>query len=422
MSRRRASVSMLFDAAFRPGGGGGGSGTLGLDEAWLRAQHLPTVKLCKCIGAATREEVVGRSAFRAVKDGPKAIALKEEAKSFTVYMFDVTDEAGATWAVEKRFSEILKFKKDLVSGGDLDMVKAWDLPSKVAVKKSHRKMQDETINQRKAIVETFLSLCVSFCGGHPLVKLFFNPSAAAEQALEEGDERDDDDEGDATAAAVVGRGGGLEPEPEQQAVALSEGVPPRLTKRLSVDWEEPEPEPEQEDDSDEESSEEDQQGEESADGFGPGGGAWLLQPHLSDEGGSTFGGGGVGTVGQDSRWSVAQLIEDQTPFVPADETRQQLWIAKIYQGTLPTMAYESVHVQKLVSRQALRDREGGSNMRSLRLTSEALLVVQPPDRLRARIEYVDVINGRVDGDGFVTLTISAEGKRSFRRYQCGQAW
>ena len=97
---------------------------------------------------------------RVVKDGPKAAAHKQDEKLYTVYVFAITDEHNTTWQVSKRFSEIRDFKAQLVKSG-ADIVKGWELPSKVPVKKSQKKMNEATIAERKEKLETFLSLSVS---------------------------------------------------------------------------------------------------------------------------------------------------------------------------------------------------------------------------------------------------------------------
>ena len=357
----------------------------------LRAQSMPVVTECRCAGIATREERLGRSVSRAVKGVPQAIAHSEVQRQYTVYEFVVTDQHGASWKIEKRFSEIKQFKHDLVNGG-ADVVKGWELPSKIAVTKSQRKMAEETINQRKAIVETFLSLCVSFCGGHPLVKVFFSDHSVYPPLLEEDGEEDDEH-----SAA-----------PE---LPVTEGVPPYLANRLGATLEEPEPEPEQEPDSDEESEGEH---EESTSG-GEVDPTWATNDAATRGSSDTMSGRALGAAA--GRWTVAQLLEDQAKLVPAEETRQQLRIARVYQSTLPTQVFDCVHVQKRVARR----REGGSNMRSLRLTSDELIVIRPPERISAVIEYVNVIAGRIEGDNFVMLTVVVEGKRTRRRYQCGRA-
>ena len=359
----------------------------------MRAQSMPVITECRCAGIATREERLGRSVRRAVKGVPQAIAHSEVQRQYTVYEFVVTDQHGASWQIEKRFSEIKKFKHDLVNGG-VDVVKGWELPSKIAVTKSQRKMAEETINQRKAIVETFLSLCVSFCGGHPLVKDFFSDHSVYPPVLEEDGEEDDEH-----SAAP------------EQPVQVTEGVPPYLTNRLGAALEEPEPEPEpepgQEPDSDEES-----EGEHDESRNDP---TWATNGAARRDSSDATSGRALRAAA--GRWTVAQLLEDQAKFVPADETRQQLRIARVYQSTLPTQVFDCVHVQNRV---ALR-RQGGSNMRSLRLTSDALIVIRPPQRISAVIEYVNVIAGRIEGDNFVMLTVVVEGKRTRRRYQCGRA-
>eukprot|EP01043_Picozoa_sp_COSAG02_P045588 COSAG02_NODE_4185_length_5653_cov_9.004861_3_plen_1007_part_00 len=400
MSLRRGSVSVLFDhvqSSLR-------QDSAALTEAdGLRAQSLPVIAECRCAGIATREERLGRSMRTAVKGVPQAIAHREVQRQYTVYEFVVTDQHGESWQVEKRFSEIKQFKKDLISGG-VDVVKGWELPSKLAVTKSQRKMAEETIIQRKAIVETFLSLCVSFCGGHPLVKIFFHP--AYEPLLEEddGDEEEEENDGDESPAA-----------PEQLA-HVAEGVPPHLTNLLGATLEEPEPEPEQEPDSDEESEGE----QDESTGSRGGDAVWATNgaARRGSSDGSTSGANGERAAGVAvGRWTVSQLLEDQAKFVPAEETRQQLRVAQVYQSTLPTQVFDCVHVQKRVARR----RETGSNMRSLRLTSEALVVIRPPERISAAIQYVDVLSGRIEGDNFVMLSVAVEGKRTWRRYQCGRA-
>lgn len=143
----------------------------GPDPVIEAAKELPRIDLCRCSGIEQRVELVTRSVKRIVKDGPKAAANKEDEKMYTVYLFTVTDEHQSTWTVAKRFSEIRDFKQSLVRSG-ADIVKGWELPSKVPLKKSQKKMNEATIAERKQTLETFLSLSVSFFGKHPVVKKF----------------------------------------------------------------------------------------------------------------------------------------------------------------------------------------------------------------------------------------------------------
>jgi hypothetical protein len=153
---------------------------------------------------------------RTIADGPQTIAKKEREKMFTVsapctlgrvwsgrrvgllslnltaapvssqmYLFEVKDENNKTWNVERRFSQIKAFKKELVSSG-AEIVKGWELPSTIAFKKNHRKLAPETVEKRKAMLETFLSLAVSFFGKHPLVKRFLASEDDQRMLMEHG--------------------------------------------------------------------------------------------------------------------------------------------------------------------------------------------------------------------------------------------
>ena len=152
----------------------------GPDPVIEAAKDLPRIDMCQCTGTQERQETVRRSAKQVVKDvgtrknPKKMVKEKEYDKVYTAYVFRVTDEHKQSWQVEKRFSEIRQFKKDLVKSG-ADIVKGWELPAKAnvkAVKKSSRKMNEAVIAERKQQLETFMSLSVSFFGKHPIVKYF----------------------------------------------------------------------------------------------------------------------------------------------------------------------------------------------------------------------------------------------------------
>jgi hypothetical protein len=152
------------------------------------AKTLPRIELCRCVDVSQRVEAKQRSLRTTLTSGPgrkDVWAAKEHENPFTVYSFAVTDELGTTWQVDKRFSEIKTFKKELITSG-ADIVKGWELPSVVALKKSQRKLAEETINKRKEMLETFLSLAVSFFGKHPVVKKFLASDASLVELAKHG--------------------------------------------------------------------------------------------------------------------------------------------------------------------------------------------------------------------------------------------